>query len=293
MRSKSTITILALALLSLFSCERDLINEEQYKAVIYLKSDDNNITQYPHMMNDSISTGYITAGSGGSMPLTKDVMVGIEVDAKILEEYNYRNFGEEYGKYVRLLPQDCFVLPYTKMAIKAGNPASTVYFPLEVDANRLSPDSTYMLPVKIVSTDGVEVNTDKEFVLYRVALMNRYTSPTSDYYKMRGIRLDEAGIKSNITTNKRLVPLSRNRVRLFPETIIASTDMKVIQDRTIVLIIQEDNTVLVRPFKNITVEQQEDCSYDPEEMSFTLNYRYHLPGSTDWITVQETLTRIE
>lgn len=292
---KSIIKYLLIAIYALpfVACEEDLLNEEHYKPMIYMKSGDNNIFSYPHEMNNAISTGYMTIGSGGSMPLKNDVSITIEPDEERLEQYNYRFFGEDRSKYAQLLPQERYVIPSYNLIIKAGDPAATTFFPVEVDANGLSPDTVYMIPVRIKSAGDYEINEAKNYVLYKIELENRYSSTTSRMYKMRGTKHQEGGIKSNITTNKSLIPVSENQVRLFPENQTSSTNLKEIQDRTFILVINDDNTIRLKPFKNIEIEQFDECIYDPEEKEFTINYRYRLPNETKWTTVLETLTRIE
>ena len=283
----------AIGLLSFASCEKNLLQIEQYKPVIFLKSGDNNILHFPHSLNDSISTGYITAGSGGSMPLTKDAKIRIQLDSALLNQYNYRNFGQEFEKYAKLLPSNCYVIPYLEQVIRAGDLNAVAFFPIEIDANRLSPDSTYMIPMKIASADGLEIREERNFVFYQVDLMNAYAAPGSDIYKMHGTKRPEQGGKSSITGNKKVVPLTRNKIRLFPENVLSSTCLQTIQDQCIVLAVQEDNSVLIRPYKNIQVEGLDGCSYDPGKKIFRIHYRYRLPGETKWITVFETLTRVE
>lgn len=293
MKSIIKYLLIAVVALPLVACEEDLLNEEHYKPMIYMKSGDNNIFSYPHAMNDAVSTGYMTVGSGGSMPLKNDVPVTIEMDEERLEEYNYRFYGEDYGKYAQILSPERYVIPSYNLVIKAGDVAATTFFPIEIDANGLSPDTVYMIPVRIQSAGGYEINEEKNYVLYRIELENAYSSTTSRTYKMRGTKHQEGGIKSNITTNKSLVPLSKNQVRLFPENQTSSTDLQAIQDRTFILVVNDDNTVRLKPFKNIEIEQLDECVYDPELKEFTINYRYRLPGETRWTTVLETLTRIE
>jgi hypothetical protein len=274
------------------SCERDLINEEHYRKIIYLKSGDNNIYAYPHAMNDSVTKGFITVGSAGSMPLEKDVFVVLEPDTVSLEEYNYRNFDSE-TKYAKLLDNNRYILPSYTAVLKAGELSATTFLPVEVDANKLSPDTVYMIPVRIKSVSDYEINTEKEFVLYRIDLENRYSSPNYRTYKMKGLRTDNTGKAQNITTNKDLMPLTYNQLRLFPESVISSNVLDDINDKTIVIVVNGDNTVRIRAYKNIIVEQLDDCSYDAELKMFELNYRYKLSYESEWITIRETLTRIE
>lgn len=283
-------------LFSLISCEEDWLNKEHYKKVIYLKSGDNNIFSHPHLMNDSITTGYVTVGSGGSMPLDNDAYISIITDEEVIEKlnsYNYRYFGNEIGKYAQLLSRERYVLPSYDIVLKAGDASATTYVPIEVDVNGLSPDSTYMLPLRIESTGDYEVNTEKDFVFYKIELENAYSSTKSRMYKMRGSQQIEGEASSNITTNKTLVPLARNQVRMFPENITSSTDLETIKNSTIILTINDDNTIRIKPYWNIQIEQLENCVYDPEEKKFTINYKYLLPNASKWVTVSEMLTRIE
>lgn len=288
-----TYLLVAIIILPFISCEEDLMNEEHYKKIIYLKSGDNNIFDFPHAMNDSVTTGYITVGSGGSMPLTNDLSVKLEMDYEALESYNYRNYGNELTRYAQLLSPERFVIPSFDAHIKAGEPSATTFVPVEIDVNGLSPDTTYMLPVRIKSAKDVEINEDKNFVLYRIQLVNKYSSATSRTYKMRGTKLPDGGFISNITTNKIISPLAHNQVRLFPENLTTSTTLTTIHNTAIILVINDDNTVRVKPYKFIEIEQLDDCSYNAETKEFTINYKYRRPSDTRWTTVHETLTRLE
>lgn len=293
MKSIFKFLLLGILMLPFLSCERNLLEEEHYKKVIYLKSGDNNIFSYPHAMNDSVTTGYITVGSGGSMPLTNDLSVSLEMDYHALETYNYRTYGQETEKYAQLLSATRFVLPSYSAYIKAGEPSATTFVPIEVDVNGLSPDSVYMLPIRIKSAEGVEINEDKNFVLYKIELENHYSSAISRTYKMRGTKQPDGSAVSNITTNKVLSPLAYNQVRLFPENLTSSASLTAINNTAIVLVVNNDNSVRIKSYKYIELEQLDECSYDPEEKIFTINYKYRRTGETRWTTVHEILTRLE
>ncbi|MDR0385558.1 MAG: DUF4361 domain-containing protein [Prevotellaceae bacterium] len=283
------------AVLSLMSCERDLLNEEHYRKIIYLKSGDNNIYSYPHAMNNSISRGYITVGSAGSMPLEKDMHVTFELWDTVRKEYNYRNFGDDSALYAKLLSSDRYIIPSYTVTLKAGNPSSTAFFPIDVDANGLSPDSTYMIPFRITSED-CEINPNKDFVLYKIDLQNRYSSSDFRYYKMKGLLIEVTAdsVRSNITGTKELFPLAANRLRMFPASVVSSTDMKEINDKTMEIIINADSTVRIKPYKNAIIEQTEDKSfYNTGLKAFELKYRYKDSDTGNWKLVEETLTRIE
>lgn len=293
MKSIFVYLLVGFIMLPFISCEINLMEEEHYKKVIYLKSGDSNIADYPHAMNDSVTTGYITVGSGGSMPFTEDQPVTLEMDYEALERYNFRNYGNDLNKYAQLLSPNRYTIPSFEAHIKAGEPSATTAFPIEIDVNGLSPDTTYMVPVKIKSADDVEINEEKNFVLYRIQLVNKYSSITSRFYKMKGTKHPDGSFVSNITTNKIISPIAYNQVRLFPENLTTVVTLEAINDRSIVLVINEDNSVRVKPYKYVQVEQTGECKYDPEEKEFTLNYRYRLPSDTRWTTVYEILTRLE
>lgn len=279
--------------MGLMSCEENLLDREHYEKIIYLKSNENNIFTYTHKMNDSVSTGFLTLGSGGTMPLDEDVRITLEVDTTILNSYNYRNYGLEYSKHVKLVDSNLYVLPSFQIILRKDEPAATTFFPIEIDANELSPDTTYMIPFRIVSASGYEVNPAKSFVLYQPQLANVYSSPASRFYKMKGSRQREGAGPSNITATKSIVPLASNRVRMFPENLASSTAWEDIRDKTIVLIINDDHSVRIKPFRNIQIDGADECYYDPELQTFNLSYRYKLPTQSDWVQVVEILTRVE
>lgn len=279
--------------ISAIACEENLMEHEHYEKVIYLKSNENNIFPYTHAMNDSVSTGFLTLGSGGSMPLIEDVSVTLEVDTSILNDYNYRNFGLDHNKHIRLVDSNLYILPSFQVILKKGDPAATTFFPIEIDANELSPDTTYMIPFRIKTTAGYSVNPLKSFVLYQPQLANLYSSPASRFYKMKGLRQRDGATSSSITTTKAAVPLASDRIRIFPETLAGSTELEYIRDHAIVLVVNEDLSVQIKPFKNIEIADAEECYYDAELSTFNLTYRYRLPRQSDWVSVVEILTRAE
>jgi len=285
--------LVVLCVLVNISCEKNLLDKEQYHNVIYLKSDGNNIFSYTHMMNDSVSRGFLTVGSGGSMPLTADIVVTVELDTVRLNRYNFRNFGLDYAKYVQLVDSSLYVLPSRQIILKKGDPNMTTFFPIEIDANTLSPDTVYMIPFRIVDADGVEVNPQKNFVFYKPELANGYSSPKSRSYRMKGTRQTSDGLVSSMTITKNLLPLAHNRVRLFPDNLSPSTNLADIQNKAIVLIVEKDDQVRIKPFKNVMVEDLGASYYDPKEKVFNLDYRYRQPGQSAWISVKEVLTRVE
>lgn len=275
------------------SCEEDLLGKEQYQKIIYLLSSDNNIFKHAHAMNDSITKGYITVGSGGTIPLEKDITVTLELDTAFLNAYNWRNFDIEYDKYAKWLDSSRYVLPSLEIVLRAGNVGATTFFPVEVDANGLSPDSVYMIPLRIKSSSDYEINESKRSVLYQVEFKNEYSKPGQNSYTMKGTKKPEDGALSAITATKTLLPLAKDRVRFFPENIVGTTTLADIENKTIVVVINDDNTLRLKPYKNIVLEQLTGNHYNPEEEVFNLNYRYKISADDKWTIVTESLKRIK
>lgn len=293
MKLKVKYILTGMCICLLASCEENLLEKEQYQKIIYLQSGDDNIFEYPHAVNDSVTRGYLTVGSGGTMPLEQPVTVTLELDSAGLNTYNQRRFDIEYDKYARFLDASRFVLPSYEVVLRANDPNATTFFPIEVDANGLSPDTVYIVPLKITSVSAWEINQDKASVLYKIALMNKYSEPGKTSYTMKGTKQVAGGIVSAITNTKDVVPLSKNRVRIFPENLQVSTKLEDIENKTITIIVDEDNSIRIRPFKNVLVEQNGESWYDEKDEVFHLSYRYKLPDAEKWNYIEETLTRVK
>ena len=90
-----------------------------------------------------------------------------------------------------------------------------------------------------------------------------------------------------------MAPLAKNKVRIFPENFLVSSKLKDIEDKTITITVNNDNTLRLKPFKHVILEQLEGNRYIENEETFYLNYRYKLASDEKWITVTETLKRIK
>lgn len=296
---KGYIQCILVSFCSLFfaSCEENLLEQEQYKKVIYLLSGENNVFNYSHALNDSLTRGYLTVGSGGTKALDSDAVIKLELDQASLDAYNKKIFDVDYDKYVKLLDASRFVLPSYDIVLRAGQDAITTFFPIEIDANGLSPDTVYMIPLKIVEASDYEVNPMKSNVLYRVDLKNKYAEPRNQSYKLKGTKLVEGGAISAITTTKSVVPISTNKVRIFPENLQYSTDLNEIENKAIVLVIEKDNSIRIKPFKHLQVENTGKSYYTRDQKTgadiFNISYRYKLAEDEKWTNIEEKLTRVQ
>lgn len=297
MKKSIQYAFISFCLLIFASCEENLLEQEQYKKVIYLLSGENNVFSYSHALNDSLTRGYLTVGSGGTKALESDAVIKLDIDQASLDAYNRKIFDVDYDKYVKTLDASRFVLPSYDIVLRAGQDAVTTFFPIEVDANGLSPDTVYMIPFKIVEASDYEVNPVKSTVLYRVDLKNKYAEPRNQSYKMKGTKQVEGGNLSVITTTKSMVPISGNKVRIFPENLQYSTELDEIENKTIVLVIEKDNSIRIKPFKHLQVENIGKSYYTRDLKTgadiFNFSYRYKLPEDEKWTNIEEKLTRVQ
>ena len=87
--------------------------------------------------------------------------------------------------------------------------------PIKIRPEGLSPDSLYMIPLKLTGVSAYEINPKKSRVLYQIVLENDFASEKDNtLMSMRGTRQVGDGPVSKIAANKRItsVPLKSGRV---------------------------------------------------------------------------------
>lgn len=284
-----------LALASLTACDKDLLNEEQYKKVVYVLShDNNNVFPMLHAFEEPESTGYLTVYVSGTLPIDEPVTVEFEYNDTLLSEYNRLNFDIDTAKFARRLKPENYTLESMSVTMTPGDEDSYALLPVKIRPEGLSPDSTYMLPLQIKSISNYELNPKKSTVLYRVYVENKYAEQIkSTMYFMKGTRLKDGDkVEAAIASNKRLKPIAANRVRLFPEAITYKEELAYIKRWAIYLDINDNGTVDVSPVDEVELEQLPGCKYDADKEWITINYRYK--NSEDrWCTINEVLKRVK
>lgn len=255
------------------------------------------------------------------------------VDATIFEtldkdrlfyQYNKSRFDIDFKNWTNFLPENNYsFLPENMdgtgtpgtVKLKATIPAgeTKVSIPVIVkNLTSLSPDSLYLLDYKLTGAGSTEVNTNKQDILIPVYWKNNWTNSRKPLsYDMFGEQLQwRVNTKVPVANSERVItgspimyPLSKNEIRLAAG--IESTDAtstrtrrQQIDDNSIVIIVNSDNTLDFRPYKNIKVEKvlDTDIFYDvnhtnryyTEEKTttsgipkyyktFALHYRYRTP----------------
>ena len=228
MKYKNIIMMFALFAIVFNACNRDEVFErEMYKARVALKGNTVggfNIFEQEHDLDMADASGwtkgFISANVGGSLPTTERIVLSINEDMALLNDYNQVNFSTDDYKYARSLSKDRYQVGKREIEIPAGarNGIMQISFKLE----GLSPDSMYTIPFKVEKSSAYEMNLDKSTVLYRPHFKNFWsTTKTITEYSHRGYllqnsRLDEEPTPTRTPTylNKRVYPVSRNEIRL-------------------------------------------------------------------------------
>lgn len=308
MKISLKILIACILTLTLVRCNSDSIyQEEQYKTLVYLLSGSDNVFATSYSLNEEEPVRYVSVGSGGTNSNEKEITVLFEPHPAMLDKYNSLNYNYQ-NEYAKLLPADRYEIKSYQVTIPANSDYHYARLPIKVRPLGLSPDSIYFIPLRIKSVSNYDVNPEKNDVLFRVGIENDYAEqlvPT--YYGKSGNMTNPITVLSG---SKLVQPLSNNRVRMLigNETHSASTTVADIERLSVVVQVNEDNSLTIMPYRTMDVEMLDKVPgynrYVPDlvqgnstQRVFYLNYRYRLMNSngtyTAWREVEERLIRIE
>ena len=293
------LALVSFSAVSLMSCKGNKIfEEEMYKNVVSFISEDQqyNIFKEVISMDQDTADGYIAASVGGTKPTSEDITIYFDEDQEPLDFYNFSVFSDAEEEYAQLLPKDNYRIEDMSITIPKGS--RTGRSRVRINPNGLSPDSTYFIALKINDEQtSAEMNTEKTTLLYQVIVENDYsTTEEQTLYKMDGI-INEARTTGNVV----MFPLARNKVRIMAGDLPFKSDTGSIYDGSIVVEINDDNSVNISPYKNIEVHQlfhpdypntytRETDRFGRTFDIFLLSYEYALLDGDTQI-VQEELRR--
>jgi hypothetical protein len=289
MKSSINHYLFACVILCLSACDRDgVFEKEQYKNVFALVSESDNVSPKLHDLEEYESVGYISASMGGTNPTDRDIRIQLEEDPSLIEEYNVASFDVDASSYHPQMPSDKYDIETLSLVIPAGGITGTI--PIRIRPRGLSPDSAYFIAFKVVSFDTYEVNPEKSYVLYRVRTRNRWAvGDGSTNYNMRGrLRLGSSEIQ--VPGTKPMAPISANEVRVMAGNELYESKIVTLRKGAIVLEINPDYTVNIKPYANLDVSQidgdpdfpniffVEDDGFKTYK-TFLLHYRYNFNGT--------------
>lgn len=276
----------AILLIGMLSCDRDEVFErEQYKNVFALISETDNVFTRFHDLRDEESIGYLSASNGGTNPTLEDIYASIKVDPSLVDNYNRLNYDLDYEEYAHQLTTDNYSIDSHQLIIPAGEIKGTL--PIRIRPQGLSPDSIYLIPLKVDEYDHYEVNPEKSYMLYRVRIKNFYAK---DYgvttYNLTGTR---NGV--NVFGAKNMHPLAANKVRIMVGTETYLPNVDILRSSAIVLELDENDNVQISPYGDISVTQVDGDPDFPNNFQiefdgfryfkkFLLRYNYTLNGVT-------------
>lgn len=312
LRKISKISIVAICFVCCAACNRDAIyEEEQYKYVVYLLSGSGNVFTESYTLNETMPVRYFSVGCGGSKPNREEVVVTLEPDGVLLDQYNRNNFDIDESKYACLLSADRYEVESYTVTIPANPEEQYVKVPVKVRPLGLSPDTIYFIPLAINSVSRYEVNEDKYNMLYRVTIENDYARQSvTTYYTKRGTETNQStGAATILSGTKKVQPYTKDQVRMFvgnfPQDQL--TTVEDIQRYAMLVQIKEDRTVDIKSYGTVEIEVLNANGYnlyDPavqqglkKYRELYLHYRYKILNSNgvrgEWIEAKETLTRVE
>jgi hypothetical protein len=289
-----------LLLAGISSCnENKQFEEELYKKVFAIVSSDSyNVFAKEHDLEEPESTGYISVSMGGTNPIESDTKITFVEDSDLFDRYNKGTYDVSLEKYANLLPASHYTIDSYSVTIPAGEREARL--PVKIRPEGLSPDSTYMISLKIKDYSHYEVNPNKADVLYRVYIKNYYaTQSSTTNYNFKGT--EDGG---NMLGTKHMVPLTRNSVRILAGNNPGSNPgLSDINKWGITLEIAEDGYVTVKPFKSSSIQITEQIDDDPNYpnkffieddgfrtfKSFLLHYKYKVEGDNKEHEVREEL----
>jgi hypothetical protein len=295
--------------------ENEIFEKELYKKVIGLLSNDDKVFAIEHDLNEETSTGYISVSCGGSRHIEEDILVTIEPDNELLDRYNRLQFDTATTQYAQYLPEWRYEIPRMNTTLEAGSPDSYSKIEIKITPDGLSPDSAYMIPLRIKSVSSQEVNAAKNNVLYQVYIKNSYARQVeTTYYKMKGTKFEDGSSyihPTPVSVDKIFYPISKNRVRTLAG-LQAFAEKKATLNEIdlygIILEVNEDSTVNIRPCGSLALEITDDPEsnrYEEYETTgygqvyknqvFYLSYKYwgysNSLAKYTWINMKETCVR--
>jgi hypothetical protein len=298
-----------LVLVGISSCnEHKQFEEEMYKNVFAIVSSDSyNVFDKEHSLDEPESTGYISVSMGGTNPTGKATRITLVHDLDLFNRYNRGTYDIDAGKYAQLLSPDKYTIASYELTVPAGGRDARL--PLKIRPEGLSPDSTYMIALKIGEYTEYEANPDKSDVLYRVYIKNYFAAVQLGVVNRRDYNMKGVLDGGNVLGTKRVFPLTSNTVRILAGNQAFEEDTAIINKWSLRLTIGEPGhvpgqpgDVTISPFKDgrIQVTQINDDPAYPNRFfieddgfrtykTFLLHYEFQVEGDSDVYEMREEL----
>jgi len=309
-----------------YACDDEgMFKEELYKKLIYIVSDDTDIFPLECNMETGDSIVYFSIASSGTRHTEEDTYIEFMHDSTLFRKYNYSNFDIDTAKYIHFLSSDKYRIPAYNATLYADSEFSYTTVPIIIHPENLyglSPDSMYVINLKLSNTSKYEINQTKDDVMCRIYFENKYARMKKLVnYSMKGYVGKEGEQERSIAVTKNPLPLTKNSIRLYVGDINPATGNKFtpefVNSNSIEITIKEDKSLEISAYDKtkewLEVEMLTPPVSDPEFRytndyeenydqltkmpAFKMYYRYRNKkddGSWDqWVTVKEVLLRLK
>ena len=177
MRSIYKIVVCSLLTLSITSCEKDLLEKEQYQKEIYLIGAYNRVwTTEVSYSNEEVKT-YFTVSSSGTLALDRDVNVKMKINEELVDIYNKKYWTVlNEDKYYKSLDTDLYSIPSLENTVIKHAEGISAEVPVLIKTASLKIDQSYVIPVEIESTTGYPISESGYKMLILLKLKNDYSA---------------------------------------------------------------------------------------------------------------------
>jgi len=272
--------VCSLLTLSITSCEKDLLEKEQYQKEIYLIGAYNRVwTTEVSYSNEEVKT-YFTVSSSGTLALDRDVNVKMKINEELVDIYNKKYWTVlNEDKYYKSLDTDLYSIPSLENTVIKHAEGISTEVPVLIKTASLKIDQSYVIPVEIESTTGYPVSTSGYKMLVLLKLKNEY----SGSYQMSGHTTLEGETPKTIQKPKTIKPTGVNTVRLFYAMNNESDEKADIQTGTIELTITDQIVEGTNDVKKVSIKAWDaengpaiidsgESTYNTTAKKFSLKY---------------------
>ena len=280
MRSIYKIVVCSLLTLSITSCEKDLLEKEQYQKEIYLIGAYNRVwTTEVSYSNEEVKT-YFTVSSSGTLALDRDVNVKMKINEELVDIYNKKYWTVlNEDKYYKSLDTDLYSIPSLENTVIKHAEGISAEVPVLIKTASLKIDQSYVIPVEIESTTGYPISDSGYKMLILLKLKNDY----SGSYQMSGHTTLEGETPKTIQKPKTIKPTGVNTVRLFYAMNNESDEKADIQTGTIELTITDQIVEGTNDVKKVSIKAWDaengpviidsgESTYNTTAKKFSLKY---------------------
>lgn len=277
--------VLSILMVVFTACNDEfLLDKEQYIKKIYLIGASDKVLSKNLAYHKQEQETFTTVAISGSLLPERDVAVTVANYEPGIAWYNnkYKHLAEDI-KYQALDPA-CYSIPSYSTTIKAGETYAKV--PIKINTQNLRCDSLYALSFKIESVSDYEINKTDSTLILTFKMVNEYSGTYLFEVTRYSVSQDAEG--NDVLSNPTVMSVMRtlnavnvNTVRFFNEQ--NNETIANIKNYCINLQIESDNSVTMSSWESLDLVDS-DCSYDPESMSFALDYKYKVGDQMYQIT---------